>query len=81
MCYVRLNSLDEDGKTVNQKMAELMWEDIRERINLLGVWIMFCCFNFVQLIDRNGKKSLDLVKCFSQNAPINKNVLICPQQI
>ncbi|XP_065063076.1 ubiquinol-cytochrome-c reductase complex assembly factor 1-like [Rhopilema esculentum] len=37
MCYVRLNSLDDDGKTVNQKMAELMWEDIRERINLLGI--------------------------------------------
>ena len=37
MCYVRLNLFGDDGKTVNQKMAECMWEDVRERIKQLGV--------------------------------------------
>ena len=29
--------LDENGKTVNQQIADLMWEDLRERIKELGV--------------------------------------------
>eukprot|EP00112_Aurelia_sp_Birch-Aquarium-sp1_P026896 Seg984.10 transcript_id=Seg984.10/GoldUCD/mRNA.D3Y31 product="Histone-lysine N-methyltransferase setd3" protein_id=Seg984.10/GoldUCD/D3Y31 len=37
MCYVRLNMLGDDGKTVNQKMTELMWEDVKERIKQLGI--------------------------------------------
>ena len=47
MAYVRLNMLGDDGKTVNQKMTELMWEDVRERLKQLGVSLSVIFMNLL----------------------------------
>ena len=50
--------LGDDGKTVNQKMTSLMWEDVRERLKQLGVSLSVIFMNlmisfefFIQKLD------------------------------
>lgn len=37
MCYVRLKADGKDGQIVQKQMTECMWEDVKERMKILGV--------------------------------------------
>lgn len=37
MCYVRLTADGKEGQIVNKQMVACMWEDIRERMKVIGV--------------------------------------------
>ena len=38
MCLVRLKVEDKDGQYMYRKLVEIMWQDVQERMKVLGVW-------------------------------------------